>query len=143
MIPIWYEKFDHPKYKYRLTRHYVYESEIAATINFAQKDIVKATGGYLNVVGTKLIIGEGYAWDGPSGPSIDTKDFMRGSLVHDALYQLLREGVIDHEREAFRKWSDAELYNICVEDGMPRWRAWYVWLAVRLFGGPAAGMDER
>ncbi|MGH7536144.1 MAG: DUF1353 domain-containing protein, partial [Gemmatimonadales bacterium] len=35
-----------------------------------------------------LTVKEGYAWDGPSGPTVDTKDFMRGSLVHDALYQL-------------------------------------------------------
>jgi len=37
----------------------------------------------------KLTIYAGYAWDGPSGPSIDTLTFMRASLVHDALYQLL------------------------------------------------------
>ena len=34
-----------------------------------------------------LTIKKGYAWDGPSGPTIDTLTFMRGSLVHDALYQ--------------------------------------------------------
>jgi len=38
--------------------------------------------------GGSLCIREGYSWDGPSGPAIDTVDFMRGSLVHDALYQL-------------------------------------------------------
>ncbi len=41
-----------------------------------------------------LIIKKGYAWDGPSGPTIDTLNFMRGSLVHDALYQLMRMGKI-------------------------------------------------
>jgi hypothetical protein len=35
-----------------------------------------------------LTVKKSYAWDGPSGPTIDTKNFMRGSLVHDALYQL-------------------------------------------------------
>jgi methyl coenzyme M reductase gamma subunit len=35
-----------------------------------------------------LTISNGYAWDGPSGPTIDTKDFIRRSLVHDALYQM-------------------------------------------------------
>jgi len=33
---------------------------------------------------------KGYAWDGPSGSTVDTLNFMRGSLVHDALYQLIR-----------------------------------------------------
>ncbi len=27
----------------------------------------------------------------PNGPTIETKTFMRASLVHDALYQLMRE----------------------------------------------------
>ena len=49
-----------------------------------------------------LRIAKGYAWDGPSGPTLDTANFMRGSLVHDALYQLMREGLLDHtvHREA-------------------------------------------
>ena len=41
-----------------------------------------------------LTIRTGYAWDGPSGPTIDTKTFMRGSLEHDALYQLIRERLL-------------------------------------------------
>jgi hypothetical protein len=43
-----------------------------------------------------LSIRKFYAWDGHSGPTIDTRDFMRGSLIHDALYQLMREGVLDY-----------------------------------------------
>ena len=39
----------------------------------------------------EITVKVGYAWDGPSGTAIDTKNFMRGSLIHDALYQLLRE----------------------------------------------------
>jgi len=41
-----------------------------------------------------LLIKAGYSWDGPSGSAIDTKNFMQGSLVHDALYQLLRENIL-------------------------------------------------
>ena len=37
-----------------------------------------------------LQIASGYAWDGPSGPTVDTRSAMRGSLIHDALYQLMR-----------------------------------------------------
>ena len=42
-----------------------------------------------------LFIREGYAWDGASGPAIDTKSIMRGSLVHDALHQWTREKRLD------------------------------------------------
>ena len=75
----------------------------------------------------------GYAWDGPSGPTIDTKNFMRGSLVHDGLYQLMREGLLAHEE--YRKSADDLLRDICVEDGMSKFRAWYVHRAVRISGG--------
>lgn len=82
-----------------------------------------------------ISITAGYAWDGPSGPTIDTPDFMRGSLVHDALYQLIREG---HLPQAARAQADETLREICLEDGMPRVRADYVYAAVRAFGGMAA-----
>lgn len=72
----------------------------------------------------RLHIKSGYAWDGASGPTIDTKSSMRGSLVHDALYQLMRQGLLPI---SFRKAADEELYKYCVEDGMWKWRAriWY------------------
>lgn len=82
-----------------------------------------------------LIIFRGYAWDGASGPAIDTKNFRRGSLIHDALYQLLREGFLP---ESAREQADKELRKVCLEDGMSRLRAWWVYHAVRRFGSPAA-----
>jgi len=86
---------------------------------------------YLRIVNGSLIMDLGYAWDGPSGPTIDTPSFMRGSLVHDALYQLMREGEIDRKH---RKYADELLRRICLEDGMNKFRAWYVYRAVRIFG---------
>ena len=83
-----------------------------------------------------LTIKEGFAWDGPSGPTIDTKNFMRGSLVHDALYQLMREGHLDHD--TYRADADGILRRIIQEDGMSWLRAWYVYRGVRLGAGPAA-----
>lgn len=88
-----------------------------------------------------LSIKEGYAWDGPSGPTVDTKDSMRGSLVHDALYQLMREGHLDPDQH--RRAADRELWRICIEDGMLKVRAdaWYA--AVRFAaGGAARGAKE-
>lgn len=82
-----------------------------------------------------LSIKAGYSWDGPSGPAVDTPDFMRGSLVHDALYQLMRERKLPQE---CRPVADEILRDICLEDGMSRVRAWYVYWAVRLFAAGAA-----
>ena len=87
---------------------------------------------------TTLKIKAGYAWDGPSGPTIDTKDFMIPSLVHDALYQLLRNGFI---APVGRIEADKELKRLCLSCGMPKWRSWYVYRAVR-FGG-RKGATER
>ena len=83
----------------------------------------------------ELLILEGYAWDGASGPAMDTKSIMRGALVHDGLYQLMREGGLPL---SYRKTADKLLRKMCREDGMMRIRAWWVYLAVRIFGKEAA-----
>lgn len=82
-----------------------------------------------------LTIHRGYAWDGPSGPALDSKSAMRASLVHDALYQLMREGVLD---EAYRINADQTLRDLCVEDGMSPLRAWFWFKAVQFAAGPMA-----
>lgn len=72
-----------------------------------------------------LTIKAGYAWDGASGPTFDTPTCKRGSLVHDALYQLMREEQISLTN---RQKADQLLRDICIEDGMWKWRArcWYI-----------------
>jgi len=84
----------------------------------------------------QLLVGMGYAWNGPSGPCLATKSFMRASLVHDALYDLLRNQKYDRSipRSHWRKQADAALFRIGIEDGMWRVRAWWTYLGVRLFG---------
>ena len=82
-----------------------------------------------------LTVKAGYAWDGPSGPTFDTKDFMRGSLAHDALYQLMREGKLP---QSCREAADGVLKEICKEDGMGWFRLWYVYKGVRDFAASAA-----
>jgi len=86
---------------------------------------------YLYISNGILVIKKHYAWDGPSGPTIDTKSFMLGSLVHDALYQLMREGFLDRK---YRNYADKLLRQICLVNGMSKLRAWYVYQAVKLFG---------
>jgi hypothetical protein len=91
--------------------------------------------GFIDLKGGRLTIKKGYAFDGPSGPTFDTKSFMRGSLVHDALYQLIREGKID---QSCRADADKLLRKICREDGMSWLRSRWVYHSVRMFGGAAA-----
>jgi Protein of unknown function (DUF1353) len=89
----------------------------------------------LDAEGT-LTVKKGYAWDGASGGAIDTLTILRGSLVHDALYQLMRERHLD--RDAYRDDADRLLRRLCREDGMSALRAWWVYQGVRIAGDPSA-----
>jgi hypothetical protein len=78
----------------------------------------------------RLTIQPGYEWNGATR-AIDTKDFMRASLFHDTLYQMLRMQLIP---ASCRKSADKLLYKLLGEDGMSGFRRWYVYHAVRLLG---------
>ncbi|MDT4330839.1 hypothetical protein ACQE3E_17550 [Methylomonas sp. MED-D] len=116
-------------YKYQLKETYAVVIEIKPA-SLIQSDYID-----LDTSG-QLTIRKGYAWDGPSGPTIDTPSFMRGSLVHDALYQLMRDEYLD--RNVHRGTADLILKRICLEDGMWPARAWWVYEAVKRFADPAS-----
>lgn len=113
------------KYKYILADQYAIDLPLA----FYSCD---CDTEFIILVNGRLLVKEGYCWDGPSGISIDTQTFMRGSLVHDVIYQLIRGDCIP---KALRINADKLLRQICIKDGMARWRAWYVYRAVRMLGG--------
>lgn len=124
-----YRKID--RYKYQLVDDY----QLQIPLNGGEKGKhIISSYVQLDVYGS-LWIKKGYCWDGPSGLTIDTLNFMRGSLVHDALYQLFRLGLLNIES---REVADEILRRICIEDGMSKLRAWYVYKAVRWFGAAAA-----
>lgn len=110
-------------YKYQLKKDYQVEIDLYDHEVDSKFFTLYSTG--------LLVIRQGYAWDGPSGPTFDTKNFMRGSLVHDVGYQMMAEGLI---RQSTRSHWDRLLYKICREDGMTRMRAWWVYKAVKEFG---------
>jgi len=125
------------KYKKRKRYKYNLHSEVQYSTGLTVENPKNL--GLLEIDSNGLItIRIGYSWDGPSGPTIDTKNFMRGSLVHDALYQLMREGVLNQED---RERADEILRDICIEDGMSKTRAWYVYKAVRIAAAGAAKPD--
>jgi len=77
-----------------------------------------------------LILVKGFAWDGASGPAIDTDTFIKGSAAHDALYELMRLGYLP---VSFRAYADRLLKEICLESGMWKTRANWVFWAVKNF----------
>lgn len=100
-----------------------------------------------------LIIERFYGYDGPSGPTKFIanrlprwlrikflKKFMRGSLCHDALFELFRRGKLDH------KWFEAanlEMRRICKEDKMWGFRVKYTFFAVNQFAKSAAAEKNK
>jgi len=116
-------------YKYQLEKEYVAEIPIVPSQNIATEYIELNEEGLLSIK-------KGYAWNGPSGPAIDTLNFMRGSLVHDALYQLMRNEKLDINQH--RKPADELLRKMCRKDGMSWIRAWCAYFGLRIFGETAA-----
>ena len=121
-------------YKYQLKAQYTMIVDIKPVVAIRLEYVQLECDG-------RLTITTSYAWDGPSGPTVDTKSFMRASLVHDALYQLMREGGLD--RLAWRDVADRTLQQICLEDGMWPAFAWIAYQGVRLFANPASDPANR
>ena len=118
-------------YKYQLVETYTVKIPITPKEDvFSPSEFIALTANGL------LTIKKGYAWDGPSGPAIDTLNFMRGSLVHDALYQLMREKLLD--QNTTRKPADQLLQKMCKADGMSAFRAWWVYNILRIAGSFAS-----
>lgn len=78
----------------------------------------------------EVSIFNGYAWDGNSG-GFTTKNWLIPSLFHDAGYQLMREGVL---ARYCRKDFDWAMYDLCLEEGMWKFRAGYSFVVVRVAG---------
>jgi len=129
-----------PQIEYRSIQGYKYEflSPYGHDVNPARFPCRNPDNGYLTVRGRLLIAHKGYAWDGASGPALDTPTIMRASLIHDAMYQCIRDEHVAPEHAAqARAYADAVFRRVCLADGMWRVRAWWVWAAVRLFGWAA------
>ena len=110
---------------------------------------VEANQPWFRITGGEMIVRDGYAWDGASGPTIDTVATLEASLVHDVGYQAIRIGAMLADRRAD---CDAVLYRL-LRRGQHKWaasrstslgralagmwietRALYYFAAVRAFG---------
>jgi hypothetical protein len=113
-------------FKYQLTSNYSKQTEI---LGF---DIDTA---YIKLASDGLLTLKcGYATDGPSSLTIDTRNSIRAAFVHDALYYLIRNGYLDQE---WKKYADKLFYEILLEDGMGKPRAYIWYCGVRWKGAEA------
>ena len=98
--------------KYRNLKHWKYElmEDMRAHIRIEPPSVENE---YILVNAGVLTVRARYAWDGPSGPTFDTPTNMRASLFHDALCQLIGEGLLDMK---YRKYADELLRIHMIED---------------------------
>jgi len=137
--------------KYR--KGYLYQ--LVETIEFQTRILeVFATTDLITLHPTgRLIIYANYAWDGPSGPTKWIaaglpgwlkrkwlKTILRGSLPHDALYELMRKGLLNGK---WKPVADKTMLDICREDGMSRFRLWRIRVGLAKFAGFAAMPENK
>lgn len=109
-------------YKYQLLSAVVYKTPYKLEQRVSNDFLIMDEDG-------TLLIEAGYAWDGASG-GVDTKSIMRASLIHDALCQLINEGLLPKSTQVTADWV---LKQVCLEDGMSSARAWWVHRSVRRY----------
>lgn len=136
----------------RNLKKYKHQVIVEQTASYDGWDGVHFTSNFLWFRDGLLRIKKGYAWDGASGPVIQTETLVDASVYHDALYQILRGqlSMNDEVRERYRKRADVifkEKYlSLCEEaylkdtwqDRLHRYlakkRAVYIYQVVRKFG---------
>jgi hypothetical protein len=110
-------------YKYTLLGFAEFATNIRPAKTIETEFITLQTDGW-------LFLEPGYSWDGATF-AVDTESFLRASLVHDALYQLIRLNLLP---QSSRAAADGELVRVARADGMMLPRRWWVWVGVRCFG---------
>lgn len=117
------EKFKYCKpQKYILTEAYSIDLS-SYDFPFDQLDSDVALDKMINNISTPcmeihngiLSIYKHFQWNGASGPVYDTKNVMRASLIHDALYTMFYD--TKFHKDAI-KVSDKIFRDICIEDGV-------------------------
>ena len=132
------------RWLYRLERNFTWESSHPVSDDLVFRDKKGAVRLIIEADG-RITVTQGYAWNGCS-PKVCVFDFLLGtpegvvyartekrktyfaSLVHDALYQFLPDGLPFRRRHADRFF----LVLLGESEFAPRW---LYWAAVRLFGG--------
>ena len=111
-------KYSKYKYKFKV------EENFSIELPFKIPDFVHP---YASLKDGILSVKRGYAWDGASGPIINTRDTLVASLVHDVLYQAMRLNLIESSKEN-RKIADKNFFEILKMHGVNsiRRKVWFV-----------------
>jgi hypothetical protein len=113
------------KYKFTLEKDFTYSTEIKNK-SFTGRDLLGKIWVIIDKRGD-VVVKAGYAWDGTT-LSPDFKETYYPSLVHDALYQFLENGM-----PFTRKEIDDLFLKMMQENNFKYAKIYY--RAVRLFGG--------
>lgn len=117
-------------YKYKLAEDEWFDIPFKDMVPFNTLDT-----GYIMYDYGRLLVRRGYAWDGPSGPVLDSPRNMTPSLFHDAWYQLLRDRWVPGKT---RQKADEYFATLCCHRGT--WKivgATYI-VGLEYFGEEAA-----
>ena len=117
-------KYSKYKYKFKV------EENFSIELPFKIPDFAHP---YASLKDGILSVKRGYAWDGASGPVINTRDTLVASLVHDVLYQAMRLNLIKSSKEN-RQIADKNFFEILKMNGVNSFRSKVWYLAVKLFG---------
>ena len=121
------------KHKYEVTENYIHQCDLGERHLFIYGKDGKLYVAY-DPFTKQLVIFKGYRWDGSTGV-IDFLACRRASAVHDALYQLMKEGKLDFK---YRDYADQLYRDISIEDGMWRWHANLRYWGLKHFAGKYA-----
>ena len=100
-------------YQYQARNNMIYFTGIYPKIDIISNLIVLRQDGW-------MWVSKFFAWDGASGPAIDTKSNIRGSHAHDACAALMRLGLIPMD---CRFASNTLIRRLMIDDGASKVRA--------------------
>ena len=120
-------------YKYRLEENLIISTGIIPHRAIRYQNIKLSNSGILEIQ-------KGYSWDGASGITIDTKNTMIPALVHDAFYELMRQGLLYLSN---RPKVDELFYKLLLKSGMNKYRAWIWYRAVDRYALDAANIRRK
>ena len=110
-------------WKYALTEDFTYECKTGYS------GLLKSI--YYRIDERGMTVRAGYVWDGVSGPTLFTVNSIEPSLIHDVLYQAIREKQIPRK---LRRRADKIFREALMQYGMSFGRRWAWYWAVRIFG---------
>jgi len=102
--------------KYRKLNGWKYELMEPLTIDVPGLRGITIYHPFIKIINGTLEVYDEYAWDGATGIP-DNPDNMESSCFHDALYQLMREGLLDRK---YKDVADRLFRDVSIAHGMPK-----------------------